>query len=408
MDTVLRESEGIIGRPALLPAFESSRVRLAKLESQIETLFTRLRIGVVYGGDKSADGAVIHHTANPRSWKSYEAIAENIADALKRIGFRHVSLMPEDMRLGDRLRRDNIHFAWLNSGGVQGFNPVAHGPALLEMCGVPYVGHDPLTAGTLDNKHAFKRELLYLGHPTAPFMTWHLSRGPFRPKVNSRFIRTFKDHWGAYVVKPVSGRASLHVHVVDDEADLADAVATVFDATGNHVLIESYLPGREFCIAACGPVTAREGRLNQGNEPFTFSAMERILEPGERVAISMDVRPITADRVKMLDPATDMAVVAELHELARVIHLDFHLESIIRLDVRQDVAGRLSILEANPKPDLKRPADGVTSIVCAGLDAHGMTYEDLILTLLANRLDPLLNDRHGSAPHLHSLLEEKG
>ena len=63
-------------------------------------------------------------------------------------------------------------------GGVQGYNSTSHAPAMLEMLGMPYVGHDPLNATTLDNKHAFKREAVCAGLPTAPFMTWHMSRGP--------------------------------------------------------------------------------------------------------------------------------------------------------------------------------------------------------------------------------------
>ncbi len=120
---------------------------LEDLEARIERLFARLRIAVVFGGDKWVDGAVINPTVNPRSWKSYESVANDIAAALRRIGFRHVTLLPDDMRLGERIRNDDIQFAWLNTGGVQGYNPLAHGPAMLEMLGIPYVGHDPLIMG---------------------------------------------------------------------------------------------------------------------------------------------------------------------------------------------------------------------------------------------------------------------
>src|ERR1700686_841573 len=157
----------------------------SELQQQIEQLLPRLRLAVIFGGDKSIDGSVVYQAQNPRSWKSYESVAEDIAASLRRIGFHHVELMPEDMRLGEQLRRSGIHMAWLNSGGVQGYNPAAHGSAMLEMLGIPYVGHDPLTATILDNKHAFKREAMSAGLPTAPFLTWHMSRGPFRPDLNS-------------------------------------------------------------------------------------------------------------------------------------------------------------------------------------------------------------------------------
>src|SRR5262245_23517926 len=142
---------------------------VGRLEADIEHLMSRLHVAVIFGGDKSAPSGVVYSSRNTRSWKSYESVAVDIADALRRLGFRHVHCRPDDMHLGGRLRRDGIHMAWLNTGGVQGYNPIAHAPAMLEMFGVPYVGHDPLTATTLDNKHAFKRECVCAGLPTAPF-----------------------------------------------------------------------------------------------------------------------------------------------------------------------------------------------------------------------------------------------
>jgi len=391
-----------------MPVPRRRAARVDELEKQIERLFGALRIAVIFGGAKNADGAVIRPTINTRPWKSYEPVAEDIAAALRRIGFRHVELMPEDMRLGERLRQADIHMAWLNTGGVQGYNPVSHAAATLEMLGVPYVGHDPLSAGVLDNKHIFKRDLTSFGIPTAPFITWHPARGPFRPEVSSQFIRAFRDHWGSFVVKPVSGRASLHVHVVEDTHGLSDAVAEVFEATENQVLIEAYLPGREFCIAACGPLIARQGRLQRLSEPFTFAAIERRLAPGEAIFASMDERQITGDRFRILDATQAAAEMTQLRELAREVFVEFNLETLIRLDVRADANGKPFVLEANPKPDLKAPTGDETSLVGAGLAEHDMIYDDLILSLFADRLDRLLSRRRGGACPLTAMIQPPG
>lgn len=378
---------------------------LDTLRSRLDALRPMLRIAVIYGGNKDEPGAVINQTYNTRSWKSYQSVAQDIAASLKRSGFCHVVLLPDDLRLAERLRQEGVHLAWLNTGGVQGMDPMAHAPALLELCGIPYVGHDPLAISTLDNKHAFKRDLTCLGLPTAPYMTWHMARGPFRPKVNSRFIRAFKDHWGPYIVKPVSGRASLHVHVVENEADLPDAVADVFAATHHHVLIEAYLPGHEYCVAVAGPITVKNGDLMRRVEPFVFAPIERLLRPAERIFTSMDVDPITSERLRALDLKSDLAIVSQLNELGRQVYLDFNLESLIRLDLRQDAMGQLCILEANPKPDLKAPGNGTTSLIAAGLANFGMSYDDLILSLLADRIDLLFAQRRHAIGHLVELVE---
>src|SRR5262249_40413168 len=278
---------------------------MTALAAQIDRLKSRLRLAVVFAGNKEAPGAVVYASRNTRSWKSYEAVAADIADSLRRLGFEHVQLLPDDAHLRARLRRDGIHMCWLNTGGIQGYNPTAHAPAMLEMLRVPYVGHASLAASPLDNKHAFKRGLTAAGLPTAPFMTWHMARGPFRPEINSRFHRAFGDYAGPFVVKPVSGRASLHVHVVDAAAGLPQAVEEGYCATENVVMIEKYLAGREFCIAVAGRVVSRSRQLERLASPFTFSAIERVLAADEQIFTSMDVRPITGERCRSVDAEAD-------------------------------------------------------------------------------------------------------
>ncbi len=390
------------GRTSDMTAEDASFIRLRE---RLVRLSDELRIAVIYNGDRDVAGAVIHPTHNPRSNKSYEAVARDIADSLQASGFKHVIVLPDDMRLGDRLRDEKIDLAWINSAGVQGYGAVSHTPGMLEMLGIPYIGHNPLNAVTIDNKHAFKRGLLSLGLPTAPFVVWDGTSGPFLPARSSLFLRTFEGFAGKYVVKPVSGRASQHIHVVDSLADLTDAVDVVYRATMNTVLVESYLPGAEYCVSVSGGVVARGAQLSRQRDPFVFSAIERLLGPDETIFTSMDVRPITLDRTRLLDPTIDAAVHAALVRLGKRVYLDFQLRSLVRIDIRSDSEGRLFVLEANPKPDLKRPRAGTYSLVCVGLDQCGMSYDDLILSLLIDRLDFYLRHRPRTTAHIQALMQ---
>lgn len=364
-----------------------------------------MQIAVIYGGDKTCDGSVIFQTHNPRSWKSYETVAKDIKMSLERFGCRNVVLLPDDMHLGDQLRKHGVELAWLNTGGVQGYCAVSHAAATLEMLGVPYVGHEPLSAGILDSKHVFKRQLAGAGIPTARFLTWHGAQGPLNTGPDSHFNDVFGDYTGPFIVKPVSGRASLNVEYAPDTYCVKELAAAVFEKTQNYILIEQYLKGREYCVAICGPTVMREGTLRRLNNPFTFAHIERVLSPDELIFTSMDKKPITGDRVRALDAGTEAEVISELDHLAQMTFSQLDLETLIRLDVRADETGKLFILEANPKPDLKAPtANGVTSLVIEGLGHCGMSYDDLIYSLLADRVDALFSKRRGSASPLINLL----
>lgn len=380
------------------------RSRDQDLSLQIEKMLRRLRLAVVFGGDKSKEGAVIEPTTNPRSWKSYEAVAKDIAAAMGRLGCKNIELMPDDMNLGQNLKAMDAHIAWLNTGGVQGHCSVAHAPAMLELFGIPYIGHEPMTAGILDNKHVFKRQLRAAGLPTANFYIWQPGVSPADPTRDTVFAESFGAANGPFIVKPVSGRASLHVTFVERRADLAEAVRKVYEITRNHVLIEGYLGGREFCVAVAGPVIWRHGRAERLDGPFVFSALERVLDDDEKIFTSMDVKPITGERAFVLDPAKEGALCDRLTKLARNVFSHLGIETLIRLDIRSDEAGNLYVLEANPKPDLKAPAPNVTSLVSIGLPQFDMTYDDLIMSVFADRIDVLLSERRGTADRLLRLL----
>ena len=382
----------------ILPPRRQSRID--ELQMQIERMLGRLRLAVIYAGEKTSAGAVINQTSNPRSWKSYEAVAHDIAQALGRLGCKHVSIIPEDMRLGDRLRQEGIHMAWLNTGGVQGYDSAAHASAMLEMLGLPYIGHSPLSAATLDNKYVFKRQLRASGIATAPFLEWKYGDRRFQARSDNRFQNAFREWTGEFIVKPICGRASLHVQHVADQDSLSDVVEQIQTITRSHVLIEGYLPGREYCVAACGPVISRSGRLECLDAPFAFACVERVLEDHERVFTSMDVSPITAARVRVLSRPDDVPYADRLRALAQNTFLELGLDTLVRLDVRTGSDGELYVLEANPKPDLKAPGQTVTGIIGAGLIQEGMSYDDLIFSLLADKIDLLFSMRRDTVGSL--------
>ena len=148
-------------------------------------------------------------------------------------------------------------------------------------------------------------------------------------------------------------------------------------ARDDQVLIEKFLPGSEYCVAVSGPIVEQKRKLIHRADPFSFSFVERVLDEGEMIFTSMDIRPITMQRLRLLDPHKDADLIASLREVARSVYVELDLESIIRLDLRKGVDDQIYVMEANPKPDLKKPTAGGTSIACAGLPSCGIAGRKL-------------------------------
>ena len=295
--------------------------------------------------------------------------------------------------------------AWLNTGGVQGYEPLTHTPAFMEMAGVPYVGHDPLTAGVLDNKLLFKQKLIALGLPTPMFAHWSPSHhGKFSLDLPhfQFFLAYNRDK--PLIVKPISGRASINVEFICSAAELPDTVNAVHEKTHYDVLIEEFIPGREYCVSISGHIIHRDGRYVRYAEPFAFSSLERNFEDGEMVFTSMDKKAITRKRAHLLNAPEDNAIRQRLVRIGQLLFSEFNLSSMIRADLRSAHNGQLYFLECNPKPDLKRPTEDTTSLFTLGLEDEGMTYDDLILSLFADRLDFLFRYRSRSVQHIIDLL----
>ncbi len=363
---------------------------------QLQWIRKTLKIAVVHGGEKTHPQSYIYENLSPRSTKTYQAVACDIAQSLQESGFVHVQVLPEDIYLPLTLKELGIDLVIINSGGLQGFDPMCHLPSMLEMLGVPYVGHSPMTAGILDNKHLFKHKIHAAGVPTTPFITIE-NEETVNDAAKCSILDEIESQFGSgFVVKPVSGRASIHVYPVFQRSQLAEVVEKVKAATNNTVMVEPYLSGREFVVAMAGATVFKNGALTELAQPFSFSITERVFAPGEDIFTSMDVKPITGERLlKVQEPVLRR----ELVDIGCKIFTQLGLQTLVRVDLRMDADGNLFVLEANPKPDLKRPQGSELSIVCYDLSSEGMTYNDLIQSLLFNRLSYLHKYRSETVAH---------
>ena len=139
-----------------------------------------------------------------------------------------------------------------------------------------------------------------------------------------------------------AGRASQNVEFVETLAQVPAMVASVAAKTNTLVLVEKFLGGREYCIAVMGAGPAGA---------VAFSPVERHLATDEKVFTSMDVKAITADRVRAMEvDGAEAELVEQLQALGTAVYSSLNLTSLVRLDIRADEEGELYILVSADSP----------------------------------------------------------
>ena len=228
--------------------------------------------------------------------------------------------------------------------------PVLHGrlgeggelQALLELAGIPYAGSGPLGSALAMDKDVSKRLLRQAGVPTASWALW-----PVDPdRVTALGL--------PLIVKPVKVGSTVGLTVLKDANGLADAVA---DAArwDDEVMLEVFLPGREFTVGVLGEEALAVGEIIPSHEIFDYECK---YTPG----LTREVFPA--------DLPDDVA--AHMQELALTVHRTLKLRDFSRVDFRFDTQGTPHCLEANTLPGLT-----ATSLLPQSAAAAGIPFPEL-------------------------------
>lgn len=347
----------------------------------------RTRIAVVFSSNSAEAGVVVHRTIQLRSWSSYRDGAEQIADALRSLGFLSVEVVGEGPELYRALLDRRYDLVWLNCGGIQGRGSMGHTASVCESLGVPFVGHSPLQAALMDDKVLMKQWLRGVGLPTAPFIVRFGGRATTLSSNDGDFAQEFgRGFRGPFLVKPAQGRGSVMVQLVEDVDAAMTAAEAINRQTQDRVIIEQFVEGQEYCVWVSGGTLVADGAVVAEHRISVFGYSERLfLDQGPIFVKKERVPGQFNDLARLLSPG-ETRLREDLDYLARVVFSGLSLSVPIRLDARRDSQGFLQILEVNPKPDIRKPDPGHSGLLAVALQDLGTTYEGLMLKTLADWL----------------------
>ena len=322
----------------------------------------KTRVGLIFNlrATTPSPNNVDEQTAEYDSPETVQAIKQAIAS----YGHEVVELeaTPE---LPQLLPASGVDVAFNIAEGIGGRARESQVPALLELLGIPYTGSDPTAIALSLDKAVAKRLVQQAGLLTPPFVLMATGR--------ERLPRGFRF---PAIVKPVAEGSSKGIQrtsVVEDEKALRALVSEQSARYGQAMLVEAFLPGREFTLGLLG------------------ERKPRVLPPLEvRFTDSTDQHPVYAFDSKFYSRGVELQVPAqvdpalgkELQRVARAAFIALGCRDVARIDVRLDAEGRVNFIECNPLPGL---APGFSDL-CLIAQATGMEYRVLIGEILASAL----------------------
>lgn len=239
--------------------------------------------------------------------------------------------------------------------GLRGFGREAQVPALLDAYAIPYTFSDPLVLSLTLHKAMTKHVIRDQGIPTPDFFLVENDGDPY--KVNLPF---------PLFAKPVAEGTGKGINTsskIENISDLKAACKKLIAKYNQPVLIETFLPGREFTVGIIG--TGKEARaigvleinLRENAEPTVYSYLNK------------ELCEDLVDYLLLNDPMANKA-----KEIALKAWQVLGCRDAGRVDLRSDADGQPNFIEVNPLAGL-HPEHSDLPILCKKI---GITYHQLL------------------------------
>ncbi len=329
-----------------------------------------MRIGMTYDlrEDYLAMGYGLEETAEFDRLDTVEAIE----GALRQLGHRaerigHIRELARRLVAGERW-----DLVFNIAEGLKGMGREAQVPALLEAYDIPYTFSDPLVTALTLHKGMAKRVARDAGVPTAPFAVIE----------EPADIRDVSLPFPLFA-KPVgegTGKGITAASRIADRAALKTVCRGLLGRFRQPVLVETYLPGREFTV----------GILGTGSSARVLQVMEVLLnEKAEDGVYSYLNKEHFQERV--IYRLVDDSEAVEAGEVALAAWRALGCRDGGRVDIRSDRRQRPQFLEVNPLAGIN-PERSDLPIMCR---LAGIEYVELIGGILQSAISRM--------PAIHAL-----
>ena len=246
--------------------------------------------------------------------------------------------------------------------GLRGTGREAQVPAILDLYEIPYTFADPCVMSVCLDKGVTKSVVHNIGVPTPRFAI----------VLDEERIAELVDHCPFYFplfAKPIAegtGKGVTPASRVNDVDELAIVCKQLLDRYRQPVLVEEFLPGREFTV----------GILGTGKEASCLGTLEIVLRDEAEPEVYSYVNKERCEELveyRLVEAGQDEQV-RQAEEIALTAWRTLGCRDGGRIDLRCDGKGHPQFLEANPLAGL-HPEHSDLPMLATAL---GMTYLELI------------------------------
>lgn len=232
----------------------------------------------------------------------------------------------------------------------------------LELLKVPYTGCNPRGLTLSRDKGLAKKLLAYHRIPVPDFLVVPLGNKVKLPK---------RLHF-PLIVKSLTYESSTGISqasVVENDEQLNKRVQFIHDTIMTPAIVEEFIDGRELYVGVLG-----NNRLQ--TFPVWEMSFSKMPENNWKIATERVKWSVNYQKKHGIDTAVAALpddISAKVQHLAKRVYRALDLSGYARIDLRMKATGELSVIEANPNPQLAHGEDFAESAQRAGV-----TYAKLI------------------------------
>jgi D-alanine-D-alanine ligase len=317
-----------------------------------------MRIGVTY--DLRADYLAMGYGEEETAEFDSEITIEAICSALNAIGLTPVRIGGVKNLIAKLAKGERYDAVFNFCEGFRGAAREAQVPAILDAFDIPHVFSDALTMALSLDKGMAKRVVRDAGVPTVDFRV--IEKLSDVKKVDLPFPLFLKP------VQEGSGKGIGADSKVENARDLRRVAGALLTKFNQPVLVETFLPGREFTV----------GIIGTGEDATVLGVSEIVpIENWVGDGYGYENKEYSDDKVSIVEADPDNSKAAG--EVALAAWRALRCRDGGRIDVRCDAQGRHHFIEVNPLAGLRPDY----SDLCLIAQRRGITHPQLIAKIMA-------------------------